>query len=119
MKNKFIMESDNRRTYHFDRKSGRLEGLEIHLREKDREVLIFEVTEIEYNQPIDPKVFTLELPDDVIFERAAIRGWAVFEFRQTLIVNHREYLDQLPVFSVVQHHMEFIGSDHLRCLSIN
>lgn len=67
LKNKFIMDSDNRRTYHFDRKSGRLVGLEIHLREKEGEALIFEITEIEYNQPIDPKVFTLELPDDVVF----------------------------------------------------
>lgn len=67
VKNKFIMDSDNRRTYHFDRKSGRLEGLEIHLREKEGDALIFEITEIEYNQPIDPKVFTLELPDDVVF----------------------------------------------------
>ncbi len=67
LKNKFIMDSDNRRTYHFDRKSRRLEGLEIHLREKEGDTLIFEITEIEYNQPIDPKVFTLELPDDVVF----------------------------------------------------
>jgi outer membrane lipoprotein-sorting protein len=67
VKNKFIMDSDNRRTYHFDRESGRLEGLEIHLQEKEGDALIFEITEIEYNQPIDPKVFTLELPDDVVF----------------------------------------------------
>lgn len=67
VKNKFLSNSDNRRVYHFDRKSGRLEGLEIHLREKDREVLIFEVSQIEYNQPIDPKVFALELPDDVVY----------------------------------------------------
>ncbi len=67
VKNKVISESDTRRTYRFDRKTGRLEGLEILLREKDRDVLVFEIIEIEYNQPIDPKLFELELPDNVVF----------------------------------------------------
>ena len=67
VKNKVIEESDTRRVYHFDGDSGRLEGLEIYLHGKGGDVLIFEITGIEYNQPIDPKLFELELPENVIF----------------------------------------------------
>ena len=67
LKGKTMTDSDMRRTYRFDRETGRLEGLEILLCEKDRNVLVFEIVEIDYNQPIDPKLFELELPENVIF----------------------------------------------------
>lgn len=65
--NKFLMTSNNRRVYHFDRQSGRLDGFEIYLQQEDGDVLIFKVTEIDYNQPIEPPLFALDLPEDVVF----------------------------------------------------
>lgn len=65
LKNKLFRTSDHRRVYCFDAKTGRLEDLKVYLHEKDRDVLIFEVTQIDYDRQIDPSVFTLELPKDV------------------------------------------------------
>ncbi len=65
MKNKFFPASDTRRVYVFDAKSERLVTAQVYLREPAGEVLIFEVTQIDYDQPIDPAVFSLELPADV------------------------------------------------------
>lgn len=65
VKNKFLQTSDHRRVYRFDAESKRLEDLKVYLHQKGGDVLIFEVTRIDYNQKIDPAVFTLELPEDV------------------------------------------------------
>ena len=65
LKNKFLTTSDNRRVFRFDAKTGRLEDLKIYIHEKDREVLILQVTRIDYDQPIDPSVFTLQIPEDI------------------------------------------------------
>ena len=67
LKNRFLGSSDNRRVYHFDQRSGQLDGFEIYLDQADGDVLVFEVTEINYNQPIEPSLFSLDLPEDVVF----------------------------------------------------
>ncbi|MHC4717364.1 MAG: hypothetical protein ACYS5V_10360, partial [Planctomycetota bacterium] len=69
LKNKFLMTADTRRVYRFDAASGRLEGLKVYLRAEDRDVLIVEVTQIDYNPRIDPSVFTLDLPEDVVWRK--------------------------------------------------
>ena len=70
LKNKGISDSDNRRIYRFDAQTKLLESLEVyvHTDEGDEnDVLVFEITDIEYNLEIDPGLFTLELPENVIW----------------------------------------------------
>jgi len=67
-KNSSIVESDNRRIYHFDAKTKLLEDLQVYVYPEDgEEVLVFEITDIQYNIDIDPALFTIELPDNVIW----------------------------------------------------
>jgi hypothetical protein len=65
LKNTFIDTSDTRRVYRFDAETKRLEAFHIYLHEKGKDVLIFETNEIEYDKPIDPATFSLDLPKDV------------------------------------------------------
>jgi hypothetical protein len=67
LKNKFIDTSDTRRVYRFDAETKRLEAFHIYLHEKGKDVLIFETEEIEYDNPIDPATFSLDLPKDVVW----------------------------------------------------
>jgi len=64
-RNNFIGSADTRRVYHFDARSGLLEAVEIYLVRPSGEVKVFELSEIDYNQPIDPSRWKLELPADV------------------------------------------------------
>jgi outer membrane lipoprotein-sorting protein len=65
LKNKQFDYSDTRRVYRFDAQSGLLEAVQIYLTRRSGDVLIFEVDQIDYNQPIDPAVFHLDLPANV------------------------------------------------------
>jgi outer membrane lipoprotein-sorting protein len=65
-KNTFITESDHKKVYHFDAETKLLKGFEVYVHTDKEDVLIFEVTDIEYNPQIDNSLFTLELPRDVI-----------------------------------------------------
>lgn len=67
LKNKFIDESDTRRVYRFDALTGMLEGAQYFLTRPSGDVLIFEITSIECNQPIEANVFHLELPENVVW----------------------------------------------------
>ncbi len=64
-RNKFLHEADTRRVYRFDAQSERLEAVQIYLIKGASEVQIFELSQIEYDQPIDPSVWKLDLPADV------------------------------------------------------
>ncbi|MGA2797066.1 MAG: hypothetical protein ABSE63_05785 [Thermoguttaceae bacterium] len=68
MKNKFIDTSDTRRVYRFDAKTKQLEAIHIYLHEKDKDALIFEANNIDYNKPIDPAIFSLDLPKNVVWD---------------------------------------------------
>jgi len=63
--NKYLQTAETRRLYRFNDKTGQLEALEIYLREKTDYLLVFEVTQIDYNQPLATEVFALDLPSDV------------------------------------------------------
>lgn len=67
MKNKFISNSDHTCIYHFDRETKFLEGFEIYVHTGNQDVLIFEITNIEYNLQVDDNLFVLDLPDKVIW----------------------------------------------------
>ncbi len=65
-KNKFFDSSDIRRVYRFDAKTQQLEGMDAYLhRWSGGDVLVLTVERIEYDEPIDPALFTIELPKDV------------------------------------------------------
>ena len=65
VKNTFMDNADTRRVYHFDAQSKLLESVQIYLTRPAGEVQIFDLTQIDYNQPIDPKIWQLELPADI------------------------------------------------------
>jgi len=67
VKNKSIQESDNSRIYRFDARTKRLKGLQVSV----KDVVVFEITGIEYDSPIDPALFSLALPPGVVAEEPA------------------------------------------------
>jgi hypothetical protein len=69
LRNKFISDSDHRRVYCFDADTTLLKSFEIYVITDDSEVKIFETTSIEYNPLIDDSIFTLELSNDVVWDK--------------------------------------------------
>jgi len=69
LRNKFIQESDHVKVYRFDAKTKFLEGLQVYVHNRDEDVLIFEVTDIEYDIEIDDSVFVLDLPENMIWRK--------------------------------------------------
>jgi hypothetical protein len=66
-KNKFIYDSDHKKVYRFDAETKLLKGFGVYVHTDKEDVLVFDVTEIEYNPEIDNGLFTIELPADVIW----------------------------------------------------
>jgi hypothetical protein len=71
LRNKFIQDSDHVKVYQFDAQTELLEALQVYVHTADEDVLIFEVTDIEYNVEIDGGVFALELPENMIWHKEA------------------------------------------------
>jgi hypothetical protein len=71
VRNKSVVESDHTRVYRFDALTKRLAGLQVFVHANGRDVLVFEVTEIRYNEPVDPAFFALEIPQDAIWSVSA------------------------------------------------
>lgn len=67
LKNKSISASDNLRIYTFDAETKLLEELEIYVHTEDEDVLVLDITDIEYNQELAPELFELELPEEMIW----------------------------------------------------
>jgi len=65
VKNKFFHDADTRRVYRFDAQSERLEAVQIYLVRSASEVQIFDLSQIDYDQSIDPSVWQLDLPANV------------------------------------------------------
>ena len=65
VKNSFFDNADTRRVYRFDAQTKLLETVQVYLVRPSGEVLIFDLSQIDYNQPIEPSVWRLELPADV------------------------------------------------------
>jgi hypothetical protein len=62
-----VSNSDNTRTYRFDALSKRLLGMQIILHSRRGDVPVFEITDIRYNEPLDPALFSLVLPPEVTY----------------------------------------------------
>ena len=71
LRNKFIHDSDHVKVYRFDAQTELLEALQVYVHTADEDVLIFEVTDIEYNIEIDGGVFALQLPENMIWHKEA------------------------------------------------
>jgi hypothetical protein len=65
--NKTVSSSDHTRVYRFDAVTKRLKGMEVVLHAPSEDVVVFEVTGIRYNEPLDLTLFSLELPKNVIW----------------------------------------------------
>ncbi len=65
VKNAFIDAADTRRVYRFDAQSGLLEAVQVYLVRPAGEVEIFELTQVDYNQPIATDTWNLQMPTDV------------------------------------------------------
>lgn len=67
MRNKFIFDSDHLKVYQFDSETKLLESFQIYVHTDSNDILIFEITDIEYNKEIADSVFKLDLPDNMIW----------------------------------------------------
>jgi outer membrane lipoprotein-sorting protein len=65
MKNKTLSQSDHRRVYRFNAENNRLEGVDVWVQGDGKDVLIFQITSIEYDPKLDDSLFVLNLPKDV------------------------------------------------------
>jgi outer membrane lipoprotein-sorting protein len=64
LRNTSISASDSLRVFQFDSDTKLLEGFKVYAINKGQEVLVFEITDIEYNAEINSKVFVLDIPKD-------------------------------------------------------
>lgn len=69
LNNKFFEVSDTRRVYRFDDQTERLEAVQIYLTRASGDVLILDLNQIEYDQPIAPAVWQVALPADVTWDQ--------------------------------------------------
>ena len=126
-KNKFFHDADTRRVYRFDAQTERLEAVQIYLVRAAGEVQIFDLNQIEYDQPIDPSVWQLDLPAEVtwvqepqklpdnekyasmtaeeaaraFFEACGRKDWAeVAKFEAALTVQLKDYLGGVEIISL-------------------
>ncbi len=65
LRNKYLDSSDARFLYRFDAKTQRLEGMEAYLHLPSGDLLVLQIERIEYDQPIAPALFALQLPENV------------------------------------------------------
>lgn len=70
LKNKSISASDHRRVYRFDAETKRLEDLEVWVHADAEDVLVLDIEQIVYNPQIDPELFALALPENVVWYQA-------------------------------------------------
>jgi outer membrane lipoprotein-sorting protein len=122
LRNKFVSDSDFRRVYCFDANTHLLKSFEIYVITDDSEVKIFETTSIEYNPTIDDSIFTLELPDDVVwdkepeiladnekYENMTPREAAIAFFTACSQENWNEYLKFNSMSHVPQRNKDYLG----------
>jgi hypothetical protein len=67
-RNSSVSQSDHTRIYQFDAATNRLTGLQVILHDGGKDVVVFEITDIRYNEPVAPELFAVALPDDVIWD---------------------------------------------------
>ena len=71
LRNRFLQTAETRRLYRFNAQSGQLEALQIYVHEGSDYLLVFEVTQIDYNPPLAADVFAPALPADATWTKFA------------------------------------------------
>ena len=66
LRNKYLENSDHLKIYRFNAQTKLLEDLQIYIHTDSEDVLVFQLVEAEYNVDLDPGLFSLDLPEDVI-----------------------------------------------------
>jgi hypothetical protein len=61
----WLEDSDHLKVYRFDADTKLLEGFQVFVFSKSENVLVFEITDIEYDGQIGNELFTLEMPEDI------------------------------------------------------
>jgi hypothetical protein len=74
LENKFLGTAATRRLFSFDDQTGQLKALRIYLHQDGDYLLVFEVTQIDYNVALADELFTLELPPGVNWTDLPQRG---------------------------------------------
>lgn len=63
-RNSSILTSDNLRIYRFDSETKRMIGLQVYVHTPNEDVLVFETTDVRYDELMDPALFALAVPKD-------------------------------------------------------
>jgi hypothetical protein len=66
-RNSSVSQSDHTRVYQFDAATSRLTSLQVILHDGGKDVVVFETTDIRYNEAMAAELFTVALPDGVIW----------------------------------------------------
>lgn len=66
LRNAYLENSDHLKIYRFNAQTKLLEDLEIYVHDNGKDVLVFQLVQAEYNTDLDPGLFLLDLPADVI-----------------------------------------------------
>jgi hypothetical protein len=130
LKNKFFDTADTRRVYVFDDQTELLDSVKIYIHADAGEKLIFELDQIDCNQPIDPAVFQPQFPANVswggqmamlpdnekyaamtseqaaraLFEACGREDWTeAAKFFNPLTTSNKQYLGGLQVISIGTH----------------
>ncbi len=66
LRDAYIENSDHLKIYRFDAQTKLLENLEIYIHHEDQDILVLRLVQAEYDVALDPALFRLDLPEDVI-----------------------------------------------------
>ncbi len=129
LKNRGFEMSDHTRIYTFDEQTKKLESLEVYVHTEDEDVLVFEVTDVKYNPDTVEDLFTLELPDDVIwleepevlsdnerYQQMGPKEMATAFFEACASEDWEEYLKFNPASEVSREMKDYLGG--LQIISI-
>jgi len=61
----WLQNSEHLKVYRFDTETKLLESFQVFVVSEDGDILVFEITDIEYDAPIDDKLLALELPPEI------------------------------------------------------
>jgi len=122
LRNKFIQDADRTLTYTFDPETKLLRGFQILVHTDEKDVLAFEITDIEYNPSIEDAHFTLELPQKAVeftnpqilpdngkYENMTPRQAAEGFFTACAQENWDEFLRYFPMTAVPQSMKQYLG----------
>ena len=69
LRNKFIHDAERTFYYYFDPETKILMGMQMLVHTDEKEVVVFEITDIQYNPEIADSHFTLDIPENAVFHK--------------------------------------------------